>query len=304
MRKIILIIGVALGLLVAAGTFFYIQSTRPRYVDVPIAADDIPAGTVLRPELFREVRIANVDPNTSSKWVLSSEFGDLAEGRTATGDIKSGFPVGKGQIDPNSSDGFESRLSLAISGTNDYYIVIPATPDQVGNFVQPGDRIDLIVSIGAGTQREDFGTTLTPTLRADAAGNITVTNQTPVSKLVMQNMKVLRVEREPARSGSSSQASQPAAKSAPTEVRDIKRLYVKVDRDQLEVLSFVLNNGTKNIAVRAAGGSQDILATEGVTWDDFTRWFYAQRGDGLIQVQPFKSVGPYTTAPSLAPAGK
>ena len=295
MRKIILIIGVALGVLVAAGTFFYIQSTRPRFVDVPVAAENIPAGTVLRPELFREVRIANVDSDTASKWVLTSEFGEMALGHTATSDIKEGFPAAKAQMDPNSADGFESRLSLAISGTNDYYVVIPTTPDQVGNYVQPGDRIDLIVSIGAGGQSDSFSSAMTPTLRADANGSITLTNLLPVSKLVMQNMKVLRVEREPSRNSQSS-------KSSPEEVRDVKRLYVKVDRDQLEVLGFVLNNGTKNIAVRAAGGSQDVLATDGVTWDDFTRWFYAQRGNGMVQVQPFSAVGPYTPAASAAPA--
>ena len=99
----------------------------------------------------------------------------------------------------------------------------------------------------------------------------------PVSKLVMQNMKVLRVERDKPRQTSSTtdqQNNQPAVK----EVDDVKRLYVKVDRDQLEVLSFVLNTGVRNIAVRADKGSTESLPTDGVTWDDFAKRFFAQRG--------------------------
>jgi Flp pilus assembly protein CpaB len=290
MRRLILIVGIVLALLVAGLTALFIQSRQPRYVDVPIAIEDIPAGTVLRDNLFRSTRIANVDRETASKWVLESEYPELAQGKIATSDIKAGFPIGKAQIDPNSSTGFESRLSLAITNTNDYYVVIPATPDQVGNFVQPGDRIDLIITIGEASGQRGLTLPLTPTLQSDVDGQITLTTQLPATKLVMQNMSVLRVERDAPRNANNNQNQRQLA--AP-EVREVKRLYVKVDRDQLEVLSFVLNNGKRNIAVRAAGGSQEVLATEGVTWEDFVRWFYAQRGNGLVVPQPFRSVGPY-----------
>jgi Flp pilus assembly protein CpaB len=295
MRRIFLILGIVLGLLVAIGTFLFIQAQRPQEVTVPIANEDIPAGTVLRRELFSGVKMANVPATTYQKWVLATEFAEQAEGRTATSDIKAGFPIAKASLDPNSEGGIETRLSLAITGTNDYYIVIPATPDQVGNFVQPGDRVDLIVSIGDANRQEGLTMPLTPTLETDENGLITVTTPFPISKLVMQNMKVIRVEREAARQQNNQQTQQALNRTVAAEVRDIKRLYVKVDRDQLEVLSFVLNNGKRNIAVRSADGSTASLPTDGVTWEDFVRWFYAQRNNLPNGAEPFRSISPYAT---------
>ena len=183
MRRIFLILGIVLGLLVAIGTFLFIQAQRPQEVTVPIANEDIAAGTVLRRELFSGVKMANVPASTYQKWVLATEFATQAEGRTATSDIKAGFPIAKASLDPNSEGGIETRLSLAITGTNDYYVVIPATPDQVGNFVQPGDRVDLIISIGDANRQEGLTIPLTPTLSADENGGITVTTPFPYLKV-------------------------------------------------------------------------------------------------------------------------
>ena len=168
----------------------------------------------------------------------------------------------------------------------------------MGNFVQPGDRVDLIISIGDANRNNELSVALTPTLKADENGNITVTTPMPISKLVMQNMSVIRVEREAARQGqqqSQDPAQQAANRASAQEVRDIKRLYVKVDRDQLEVLSFVLNNGKRNIAVRSATGSTESLPTDGVTWEDFARWFYAQRNNLPNGAEPFRAISPYAT---------
>jgi Flp pilus assembly protein CpaB len=285
--------------MVAIGTFLFIQAQRPQQVVVFIANEDIPASTVLRREMFSQVTMANVPSSTYSKWVLAAEFANEAEGRTATSDIKAGFPIAKASLDPNSAGGIETRLSLAITGTNEYYVVIPATPDQVGNFVQPGDRVDLIISIGDANRHEDLTMPLTPTLETDENGLITVTTPFPVSKLVMQNMKVIRVEREVPRQQSQQQQQAQATTNRVTgtqqDIRDIKRLYVKVDRDQLEVLSFVLNNGKRNIAVRSADGSEESLPSDGVTWEDFVRWFYAQRNNLPNGAEPFRSISPYAT---------
>ncbi len=295
MRRLLLILGAVLGVLVALGIFLWVQVTRPSTVEVPVARADIPAGTVLTPDLFRLTKMANIDQETVSKWITLSDW-QLAEGKLATSDIKAGFPVARVQIDPNTPAGAESRLSVVITGTNDYYVIIPTTPDEVGNFVQPGDRVDLLVTIPA---RELLPITISGknNSTAEVGGAIGATEaQTvtfPVSKLVMQNMKVLRVEREKPKEqrATSSTDSQNTQKVAP-EVNDVKRLYVKIDRDQLEVLSFVLNTGQRNIAVRAATGSDASLPTDGVTWDDFSRWFFAQRGDKADGVQPFDAISP------------
>jgi hypothetical protein len=114
----------------------------------------------------------------------------------------------------------------------------------------------------------------------------------------MQNMQVLRVEREKPRQTNTqnNQNTQNTNQRTEPEVNDVKRLYVKVNRDQLEVLSFVLNTGQRNIAVRAANGSNASLPTDGVTWDDFAKWFFAQRGEDQEAITPFDAVGPYETS--------
>jgi Flp pilus assembly protein CpaB len=304
MRKIFLIIGAILGIIVAAGIFLFLQFTRPTVVEVPVAVKDIPAGTVLRPNLFRVARFSNVDSDSVAKWVTLATW-KQAEGKLATSDIRAGFPLAKAQVDPNSPAGIETRLSLALSGTNDLYVVIPAAPDEAGNYVQPGDRVDLIVSIGGAPTDEMV--LPQPTPEADAVevaattattGVLTQTMQMPISKLVMQNMLVLRVDRQQVREQTSNnqqnqnQNSEQQRTTQQPQLGDVKRLYVQVNHDQLEILSFALNNGKHNIAVRAMNGAKDVLVTDGVTWDDFVRWFYAQRDNRADGAQPFMAVSP------------
>lgn len=295
MRRTLLVLGAVLGVLVAVGIFLYVRLSQPVYYEVPVAINDVAAGTPLKPQLFRLSRISSTD-GTVSQWVQVSDWPEV-EGRMATTDIRAGFPIARAQVDPNSPLGAETRLSVVITGTNDYYIIIPTSPDEVGNFVQSGDRVDLLITI---PPRElpllTEGVTKTQGVESavGAAPQISQTAVYPVSKLVMQNMSVLRVERDRAReTSSSSNNNQQSAQITTNQQPDVKRLYLKVNRDQLEVLSFVLNTGKRSIAVRAATGSTALTPTDGVTWDDFAKWFFAQRGDQPDQVKPFESVGPY-----------
>ena len=304
MRKAFLILGAVLGVIVAAGVFFFLQSSKPATVEVPVAALDIQAGTVLRPDLFRVTRMSNVDPQTLAKWVTLANWSQ-ANGKVTTSEIRAGFPIAVAQIDPNSSRAFETRLSLALSGTNDYYVVVPVKPDQVGNYVQPGDRVDIILNLGNADRKDTLtlGVTQTNEFMDMADGQMPVMTQTlpmPMSKLVMQNMSVLRVDRDKVKATSSASASATSqtaqqAQDTSSTVGDIRRLYVKVDRDQLEIMSFIMVNPNNVIAVRAANGSQLVLPTGGVTWNDFVRWFYSHRGNQADSVQPFDAIGTETT---------
>jgi Flp pilus assembly protein CpaB len=291
MRRLFLILGGVLGVIVAIGIFLFIQSSRPVLVDVPVAISDIPAGTILNANMFRVASLANIDRVTASKWILLTNWKE-ADGKATTSDIRAGFPIARAQIDPNSSLAYETRLSLVLTGTDDYYIVLPTSPNEVGNFLQPGDRVDLILNVTAPLV---LGVTQTVGTSADGAitpsESLTQTIVPPISKLVIQNMDILRIDRGSASSGSS-QTSDP---NAPPPLGTISRLYIKVNRDQLEVLSFILNNGKHNFVVRAANGSQDAPPTSGVTWDDFARWFFAQRGSPVDAVQPFNVIGATAT---------
>ena len=193
MRRLFIILGVVLGIIVAAGIFLFLQISRPVTSDVPVAINDIPAGTVLHADMFRVAKLANVDRETLLKWITASEW-SKADGKVVTSDIRAGFPVAEAQIDPNSSAAQESRLSLALVGPDEYYVVIPASPNDVGNFILPGDRIDLILSLGdAGNKEavavEQPGQAQNPN-EVTTQIIITETAPMPMSKLVMQNMTV------------------------------------------------------------------------------------------------------------------
>ena len=303
MRKTFLILGAVLALVFGIGIFLFLQVTRPIVVEVPVAVSDIPVGTVLKSSLFRVAQFSNADPNTVSQWVTVNTWNN-ANGKVTNSDIRAGFPVAKSQIDPNISSQVDTRLSMVLTQTDQYYFVIPAKPDEVGNFIQPGDRVDIILSLGdAGgkdamavlAQSQQQGNAATSGNTSVGAQNeVTQTSPMPVSKLVMQNMTVLRIERNTPSSNAASQQQVGEGQPTPVPVTsyDVKRLYVQVDKDQLEVLSFVLNNGKHNYAVRAANGSQESLPTDGVTWADFVRWFYAQRGNDPNGAQPFNAISP------------
>jgi Flp pilus assembly protein CpaB len=300
MRKLFLILGGVLAVVVAAGVYFFLQSSRPVIVEVPVAIVDIPAGSTLSANMFRIERMSNVDKETLAKWVLKGDW-PKADGKVTTSDVRAGFPLAKAQVDPNSTDAQETRLSYALTGTEDYYIVLPVKPDEVGNYIQPNDRIDVIVNFGAGDQKGALTLPVSDTTPSEMqvaegdgvapTGAMTKTIEPPITKLLIQNLQILRIDRDAAKSsGDSSKAAPPTG--------DVKRLYIKVTRDQLEVLSFVLNNGKHSYAVRAAISGNDALPTDGVTWDDFVRWFFAQRGNDVNGPQPFNIISPSEPADS------
>ena len=329
-RTYVMILAAVLAALAVAGVLFISNANQPKTVTVPVASSDIPAGTVLHAPMFRGAQMSNIDPTTLTRWVTADEWA-TAEGKVVIGDVRAGFPLAKSQIDPNAPSGMESRLSLAVTGDKDYYVVIPATPDQVGNFIQPGDKVDVVLSLGQLQARDltaSFPATialgitatapavsapmgipglpvsgtgaigssaLTSQLLALLAGQrITDTAAMPVSKLVMQDLTVMRVERAQPQQ-SSQQAQQVAQVSADTPASqrplpvalDVKRIYVAVNKDQLEVMSFALNNGNRTYAVRGTNNKLDPYLSDGVTWDDFAAWFYTERGYKADGAQPF-----------------
>ncbi len=308
MRKAFLVLGALLAIVFGVGIFLFLQVTRPIVAEVPVAVNDIPAGTVLRAGLFRVAQFSNADPATLAKWVTVNNW-NTADGKVTNSDIRAGFPIARSQIDPNIASQVETRLSLLLTQTNQYYIAIPTSPNEVGNFIQPGDRVDIILSIGDAngkdalavlSQNEQQNRTGTgSTSGVQAQNEVTLTSPMPMTKLVMQNLKVLRVERNmPSSASSQSVSGEGQPTPVPVTAYDVKRIYVEVDRDQLEVMSFVLNNGKHNYAIRAANGSQQSLPTDGVLWADFVRWFYAQRGNNPNGVQPFNSVSPSEPLPT------
>jgi Flp pilus assembly protein CpaB len=297
MRRIVLLIGALLAVIVAVGIFLFWRFSQPKEYQVPVAITDIPAGTVIRPNLFRVVTWKDLDKETLDTIVTVDNF-TVADGKVTGSNVRAGFPLAKSQVDPNASTTSETRLSEAITRTNAYYFVLPVTPDSLGNYVQPGDRIDLLMSIGDAAELRDLkinrdGELLAKDSETEAFVPVLAP---PISKMVMQNLKVLRVDREQTNTNNNNnnQSEEERLRRARA-INDVKRIYVEVDKLQLEVLSFAINNGKQNFAVRASNAGNAIDSTEGVTWNDFVKWFMTQRGN-QVNSQSFEPAGPYEPA--------
>jgi Flp pilus assembly protein CpaB len=303
MRRIFLLMGLALGVLATAGLIYFNIANAPVVTRIPVASRDIPAGTTLSESDFRVVSWSDVDAQSLGRYVTLAEFGKYA-GAVVLSDVRAGFPVGKSQIDPDAPSGIESRLSVAITGTRSYYVVLPASPDQIGNWVQPNDRVDMLVTIGAAPSNGAFAIAPTPDPNADPLADPAALALTPpTTKLVLQNLRIVRIDRERDVDAPSAGASSPTARfraddgdpelAAPVDLADVKRIYVEVSQEQLEVLTFVKRNGQHDFAVRAATNAE-VLPTEGVAFDDYARWFFAQRGGQMpADAKPFEGAGPY-----------
>ena len=223
--------------------------------------------------------MANVDGDTLAAWVLASDFNTVV-GRRLNSDVRAGFPVARAQVDVNAPGASEARLSQALSGEGSYYLPIAATPDEVGNFIQPGDRVDLVIHLGV----LDLATVArSETAPAPTRVATTQTLSVPISKLVAQNLEVIRVERDTAAKTTSSQSSASASAARPG---DVRRIYLRVDRDQLETLTFALAYGKHTFVIRGANNAAQPIPTDAVTWSDFARWLAAERAARPTAPQP------------------
>jgi Flp pilus assembly protein CpaB len=309
MRRITLLIAAVLGIISAAGLIYINVLARPAAVEIVLAERAIPAGTPLRADMFRVVQWNDVDPADAAAFVSAANFPRYID-RMLLVDLPAGSPLAIAAIDAALPEDAHLRLSAVLTDADAYYFVLPASPDHIGNWVQPNDRVDLLVSVGR-LELDELRTALpTPSyvppavIRADESPSLTIA--APATKLVLQNLRVLRVDRAPrpreaSSTGSFGAQNAPAAEDAPP--GDVLRIYVEVDREQLEILTFVRHNGEHDFAVRAPQNRRTAPST-GVAWEDFARWFFAQRGNrDALAVQPFVSAGPYTeTTSAIAPS--
>lgn len=302
MRRIFLVMGIALGVITTAGLLYFNLVNRPTPSEILVAVNDVSSGNVVRAQDYRIARWTDVDQRALSQYVTAREFA-LFEGRMLNSDVRAGFPLGKSQIDANTPDGVVSRLSVAITGTDSYYFVLPSSPDELGNWVQADDRIDVLITIGQLEARE------LSIPQADASRGLetqappSLSLMLPATKLVLQNLRVIRVDRDTRDSQSPASAqlrggvvsyggAQAADVSSDPAMRDLKRVYVEVNRDQLEVLTFLKRNGQHDFAVRSPNNTA-VRNSDGIAFDDYMRWFFSQRGVDPRAAQPFAGAGSY-----------
>ncbi len=307
MRKIFLIMGIALGVLASAGLIYFNMRNRPAVSHIMVAVRDVPAGTAVQAADFRVATWADVDAVALSRYLSPAEFAGI-EGRMLLSDVSAGFPLGKNQLDSEASAGAAARLSNGVQGGESYYAVLPVSPDQIGNWVQPNDRIDMLITLGEFSSAADDALRSLPapletggTMLDGVTPAVSLTVMQPTTKLVLQNLRVIRIDREPVvqratdvRTATGAYATAADDVGGPEEeVRDVKRVYVEVTREQLEILTFVKRSGRHDFAIRSA---QNVSTppTLGLSLSDYVRWFFAQRDNkSPYAVDAMRPAGPY-----------
>jgi len=291
-RTPLLILGLVGACIVAVAVVAVVRLGRGTPVQLPVAIEDIPPGTQLDPHLFRLQEVRGLDPQTLDAYVTAEEFPQYV-GYPVMETVHAGFPVGKAQVRTDDPNLRQSRLTLLLSDPAHLVYPLPVSADQVGNFIVAGDRVDVVFTLGRAAAQEmsraytvpgpslpepTVGTTgtvrVTPTPALRPGEVVTETLHLPLAKVILPDVLVLRVEREQTRSASVTYGMGEGPQQAVVQEGDVLRLYLEVDREQAEVLSFALHNGNLMLPARArpVGG-----ATEGFTWDDFVERFFRDR---------------------------
>jgi Flp pilus assembly protein CpaB len=284
-RLPLLIAGLVGAVIVALGVVFVLRSGKADTVQIAVAIQDVPAGSAVDSTLFRRETVAGLKPQTLAAYVTVAEF-SAYEGFPLLETVPANAPLLKSQVRTDDPNMRQNRLTLLLSDPANLVYPIPAGADLVGNYIVAGDRVDVIFSLSRMAQSELIHTetitatdgvtgtahTATPT-PLPAGSVVTTTLHLPIAKVILPDVLVLRVEREQIRSSSTSFGMGTEEEARPVE-GDVLRLYLEVTREQAEILSFAVNNGTLNLPARAepAGGHSD-----GFTWDDFVERFFEER---------------------------
>jgi Flp pilus assembly protein CpaB len=296
-RLPLLILGLVGAVVVMIAVVVVVRLGRGTPVELPVAVADITPGTPLEPAMFRLQEVRGMDAGTLAAYVTAAEFAPYV-GLPSYEMIHAGAPVLKAQLpdpnDPETANWRQSHLTLLLSDESHLVYPLPVTAEQVGDHIVAGDRVDVIFTLGRVAAQDiahveeldeppiprstgaisPTGRTLPPARRAGAV--ITTTFHLPVAKVILADVPVLRVERERVRTAAASYGLSGEDPQPVVVEGEIVRLYLEVDREQAEILSFALHNGALNLPARAVPAEG---TSEGFTWDDFEQLFFEGRPD-------------------------
>ncbi|WP_242333418.1 MULTISPECIES: Flp pilus assembly protein CpaB [unclassified Anaeromyxobacter] len=199
------------------------SAARVPTTKVVVAAVDIPSATTLRAESLAVIEW----PSGSTPQGTSADPAALV-GRVVTSATTKGEPILAGRLaPPGTAAGLAAILPPGMRA------VAVRVDDVVGvaGFLHPGDAVDVIV-------------TMKP---SDAAG------QPPMSKIVLQNVRVLAVGKEVERADRNFDKAMPATVAT-----------LMVDGEQSEKLALSASKGQILLSLRS-GADEDMLATPGIT---------------------------------------
>jgi Flp pilus assembly protein CpaB len=300
LRTPLVILGLVGAVIVGVAVVLVVRVSRGTPAEILVAKRDLEPGTAVEPGMF-QVEVRGLTPGPLSTYVTKDEYLAHYNGLPTLMMVNKGSPLMKAHLpDPDGVDGLQARqhrLTLLLDDADHVVYPLPVSVEQVGNFVVAGDYIDVVFTLGraaastvehieevpAPTLEAPRSTrTTTPTVpvtvKAAAVEHVTSTLTMPVSKVILPNVHVLRVERERIRSASATYATSSETRTT-TEEGDIVRLYVELSREDVEVLSFALHNGALNLPARA---QESDAGTTGYFWEDFVDDLFLDRPEAEI----------------------
>lgn len=303
--RLFILLGVALALVAAllaivafSDTFSGESKDENQIAEAPVvvAARDVPANTILTQE---DIQVVSVDPSTIAPGTASTANQVL--GLAVAGDLVKGQQIISGNlISPGLTfDVAEGKRAMAIPVDR---------VNALGGMIRPEDRIDLIYSIRLNLTRvvpsepmevrdntegyADDDTLVLPPMPGPGVGQTYPypgepgsrfivednTEGSPVTKIVIQDVRVLRViagDTTVASDGSDgttatdaqAQEASTAPQGAAEKLPNADLLVLEVDPQQAEVIKFLMDNdGRYHVAVRPKDDA-GVATTNGVTYD-------------------------------------
>jgi hypothetical protein len=265
-----------------------------------VATGEIPAFSSVSPGDVA-VDTQAVSPAVAEKYVKADEWDAMmGEGPVAAIEpLHPGQPVLREQVMSGAEAEGLNRLAAALDDPDQVVVSVPVDQDRLPGLV-PGDVVALYFSAGR-VQAQQLVTEVvkgpTPTPTPVVTGTIdaravmkrvteTVTVDLPLAKQMAEGV-VYRLNRE--------QRENPSygAPGAQDEARYVEgkvtALDVVVDKVTAEWVAFALSHGEVQVGVLPAVTRPQVEAgtlpdTEGVTWTDFERRFFDDRGVGREDV--------------------
>lgn len=223
------------------------QATAPVNVPTVVAVVDIPLGTVVTAEMFREDTL----PVTSRD---ADAFGSITQvvGKTTRTALVPEQQVGAGD--------FQNRaIPLTVQPGERAFAIQVNELTGVGNLVDVGDNIDLIISLSGGAF---------PVVQVLDDGSVTVVaGINPLSvklPLLLQDVQIIGVIAQAAPAPAEGAEGQPAPSAAPVISGASKILVLSVTPAQAEVLLFARTSGTLDVILRSPADAGLTVETTGV----------------------------------------
>lgn len=285
--RIFIILGVGLACLAVALAFLMFQNAGqskaverpPVTTKIVVASKDVPAHQKLQDtdlteqtidkdlltggEVFVKSEVIGRAPRTGlvkgqrvrlDELEVSGLSNDIAPGKRAVTIPADRLALAGGLL--TDSDHIDMIFSLKV----DLSIVLPTRPIEISTATAPDANIIVTLPASAPGVPSAYALPGEPGSRFKirAAGS----SSDPISKVVLQNIKVLRVvSATPPSQGQQQQQPQPAATQQPD------MLVLELSDDQAEVMKFILDNGASYSFAMRGKGDENVANTSGITFD-------------------------------------